>query len=304
MKGFDDPEIYREVLQTLTTGVYLVDRDQHVVFWNDGAEAITGYLSQEVLGRQCGEHLLGHMDRESNILSGTAAPLGTAMRDGRAVQAQLSIRHKSGHPLLVRLRAVPVRDGGGKIIGAAECFELAGAKLHFDHRVNKLQSLGCTDRVTGALSREFTETQIKEHLETFAVHHVPFSVLAIRADNLEDLRVRDGTGAVTAVMRTMAETLTNSIRPTDLLGHGAEGEFLALLKECHTWEAIRVGERLRKMVHCSEVSWWGDPISLSASMGGTGARDGDTVETIVERARAALEESISQGGDLVIMDEE
>jgi len=50
----DDPEIYRTVLQRLSVAVYFVDREQRIVFWNHGAEEITGYLSQQALGHQNG----------------------------------------------------------------------------------------------------------------------------------------------------------------------------------------------------------------------------------------------------------
>ena len=30
----DDPEIHRTVLQRLSVGVYFVDREQRIVFWN------------------------------------------------------------------------------------------------------------------------------------------------------------------------------------------------------------------------------------------------------------------------------
>jgi PAS domain S-box-containing protein len=51
MSEFDSPEIFRSVLETLLTGVYLVDRNRKILFWNDGAEEITGYLRQDVVGR-------------------------------------------------------------------------------------------------------------------------------------------------------------------------------------------------------------------------------------------------------------
>jgi PAS domain S-box-containing protein len=33
----DKPEIYRKILESLQTGIYLVDHDQKILFWNDGA---------------------------------------------------------------------------------------------------------------------------------------------------------------------------------------------------------------------------------------------------------------------------
>lgn len=48
MPESNDPEIYRSVLEHLETGVYIVDRNRRVRFWNEGAEQITGFLRQDV----------------------------------------------------------------------------------------------------------------------------------------------------------------------------------------------------------------------------------------------------------------
>ena len=54
----DNPEIFRSILETLPTGVYLVDRDRKILFWNRAAENVTGYLRQDVVGHFLREHLL------------------------------------------------------------------------------------------------------------------------------------------------------------------------------------------------------------------------------------------------------
>src|SRR6202042_1583475 len=53
MSVFKDPEIYRIVLESMQTGLYMVDRDQRIQFWNEGAEKITGYFRQDVVGHFC-----------------------------------------------------------------------------------------------------------------------------------------------------------------------------------------------------------------------------------------------------------
>ena len=46
-------EIYRAVLDSLPVAVCAVNRDGKVILWNEGAERVTGYLRQDVLGRMC-----------------------------------------------------------------------------------------------------------------------------------------------------------------------------------------------------------------------------------------------------------
>src|ERR1035438_1118966 len=121
MLDLESPEVLRTVLESLKIGVCLVDHDRKIVFWNHGAEAITGYLQQEVLGRFCGEFLLVKRERNRMICE-QACPLLSAMRDGRPRDAPAYLHHKAGYPVPVSIRAIPIRDPQGHVIGAAETF--------------------------------------------------------------------------------------------------------------------------------------------------------------------------------------
>ena len=54
-----DPELFRNVLEGLHNGVYVMDRSGKILFWNDGAERIAGYLRQGMMGRVSQEQLSG-----------------------------------------------------------------------------------------------------------------------------------------------------------------------------------------------------------------------------------------------------
>ncbi len=82
MAGLGSEELYRMVLDSLPVAVCAVDREGKVILWNDGAERVTGYLRQDVLGRLCTEAFLEHADMENNPLEGNA---GRQMFDGAGV---------------------------------------------------------------------------------------------------------------------------------------------------------------------------------------------------------------------------
>ena len=58
MAEFEDPEIFRSILEDLPIGLDLVDRDRRILFWSGAAEEITGYLRQDVVGRHCRDDIL------------------------------------------------------------------------------------------------------------------------------------------------------------------------------------------------------------------------------------------------------
>ncbi len=81
-----DSMICQQVLECLPTGVFAVDREGKINFWNAGAERITGYLKQEVLGRVCSDGFLEHSEGENNTLTGNAAPVLATLREGRGIR--------------------------------------------------------------------------------------------------------------------------------------------------------------------------------------------------------------------------
>jgi PAS domain S-box-containing protein len=114
MQMADDSEFYRAVLDSVMAGVYLVDKTGRILFWNTGAEKISGYLRQEILGRSALHDFLGHLDPDNNPIDGELLPVSIALRDGKDNAAQVSIRHKSGNRILTRLHAAPIRDRVGR----------------------------------------------------------------------------------------------------------------------------------------------------------------------------------------------
>ena len=297
MSDFTDPNLFRSVLEHLHMAVYVVGRDGKIVFWNDGAERITGYLRQDVIGRVCSDNFLGEADGDENELSGPFARVAAAPRDGKALQAQVSLRHKSGHRIPVQLWAFPIHNAQGVVVGAAETFEESIAVADWDRRQNKLATYGCLDQASGVLNHGMIQSHLREHLGMFAEHPVPFSLLCIQIDGLEKIQLRDGPAAIASVLRVMGQTLENTLRPTDFLGRWQENEFLAILTECSSSEITRAAERLRRMAGASKIAWWGDRLPVTISLGGTAVKAGDSPEAIVIRAEYALHESIAHGGN-------
>ena len=297
MPSLSEIDFFRGILDNLHVAVYVVDREGKILFWNDGAERITGYLRQDVIGRLHADNFLGETDEEDHELSGSLAPTAIAMREGKGTQALVSMRHKSGHRVPVQLWAFPVRNSDGVIIGAAESFEESIALAEWDRRQTKLATFGCIDEASGVLNHDVTQSHIGENIRLFEEHHVPFSILCMEMDHLDKVLARHGPGAIAAILRVVGQTLENNVRPTDYLGRWQSNRFLAILTECSGNEIERASERLRRMVNASKIAWWGDSVPVTISVGGAAVKHGDTVEAMVLRAEHALSESIAEGGN-------
>lgn len=76
-------------------GVLAVDRDQRIVLWNGGAEALLGFKAEEVLGRNCYE-VIGGRDESGQVVCQADCRNMVATRRRELVRT---------HDLLVRTKA-------------------------------------------------------------------------------------------------------------------------------------------------------------------------------------------------------
>lgn len=105
------------VLESITDGVFAVDREQRVVsFFNKAAERITGFSAEEALGRHC-------FDVFRSRDCQTRCPVERTMTAGESVVDFPSvILNKAGVEVPVSIAAAPIRDERGVVVGAVEIF--------------------------------------------------------------------------------------------------------------------------------------------------------------------------------------
>lgn len=294
---FQDPEIYIAALDNLPIGVYMVDANLRVVFWNHGAEMITGYLAQDVLGRRCREKFLIDLDESNPVACGEACQLTDSMREGKPREADVLLRHRSGHRIPVHVRATPLRDSTNKIVGATECFEENRFRVFVDS--SNTEKKAEMDEVTGLPNIEKTMAKLQEAFQESAEHRLPLCVLVAEVDQLQNFQQVQGKDAVAAARAVVAHTLTNALRPQDVVGCWEQNRFLGIVKNCDSAVLHRVGERVRKMESYSGVEWWGDELPVTVSIGGTSMYEGDDLTKLVDRAMTALQQSVNAGGNCV-----
>ena len=97
-------DLYRTIVENMHDGLYFVDRERRITYWNRGAERITGYSAAEVVGTSCADNILVHVDALGRQLCQGSCPLIAAMADGAAHEAEVFLHHKQGHRLPVWVR--------------------------------------------------------------------------------------------------------------------------------------------------------------------------------------------------------
>jgi PAS domain S-box-containing protein len=102
-----------QALDIAADGAYVIDEEQHIVYWNQVAEEILGYKSQEVLGQVCYE-IIGGLDDEGHSICRYHCHVATTAVTGSPVTSyETCARTKSGQLrwIEVSILTFPASDG-------------------------------------------------------------------------------------------------------------------------------------------------------------------------------------------------
>ena len=159
----------------------------------------------------------------------------------------------------------------------------------------KLEVESITDGLTGIYNYRFLIRSIRLELKRASRFEYPFSFLMIDVDNLKEYNDRNGHLSGSRALRDIARVITQSCREIDLVAKYGGDEFALLLPQTGLEGALRLGQRMLTAV--SRFKFDGaTPGLLTCSIGiAVYPDDARTVETIIERADAALYLAKSRG---------
>ncbi len=300
--ALSQPELFIEVLDSLSDPVYLVDRGRTIRFWNRACERVTGYRAVEVVGRRCFDDILRHVDENGRRLCVGFCPLAHTMRDGEPRQTRVWLHHKRGHRLPVFVGVNPIRDSAGQIIGAIETFTDESTLAATQERVAELERLAMVDALTGVPNRRYLELTLPSRLAELRRHGAPFVAAFADIDHFKQINDAHGHDAGDAILRMTATTLAGNLRGSDELARYGGEEFVLLLHHTDAEASRSVCERLRKLVASSSLDTPGGPVSVTVSFGATLATPNDSPESVLRRADALLYHSKENGRDRITTD--
>jgi len=297
----DNENFYHAILDNLYDGVYLVDRDRKISYWNRGAERITGYCAGEVIGSRCSDNILMHVDSRGTLLCRDLCPLAATMLDGSDRTDDVYLQHKDGHRVSVNVRITPLRDEQGAIIGGVEVFTENSQKLSAIARMEAFEKLAYLDPLTGTANRRFAEITLHARHEEFRRYGWPFGLIFIDIDRFKCINDECGHVAGDEVLKMVAKTLMNSARSFDVVARWGGDEFIAVITNVDYEQLVATANRFRSLVERSNRAA-GPVKQVTISIGATLARGDDTEETLLERADRFMYESKNAGKNRVTAD--
>lgn len=198
-------------------------------------------------------------------------------------------------------------DNAGMAAGAFEALVLSAGLAYRSMELRRdrdsARQLANIDPLTGLLNRRAWSERVRRLMAEDAA---PPSVLFIDLDHFKALNDRHGHDLGDRALAAVANSLKQNLRSQDLLArHGGE-ELVAALPGCELDVAARLAEQLRQRVGRLRIEGISPAeaysATLSLSIGVARLRPGETLESLVRRADAAMYAAKRAGRDRVEVD--
>ncbi|MGA1870899.1 MAG: sigma-54 interaction domain-containing protein [bacterium] len=116
MNSLNSCDYFSVILNSITDGVFTVDNNWRITFFNKAAEKITGLPGKKAIGKCCQDIFL------ANICKGECALKKTIKTGYPVVSRKINITRVDGKKIPVSISTAILRDKSGNIIGGVETF--------------------------------------------------------------------------------------------------------------------------------------------------------------------------------------
>ncbi len=286
---------FESIIENLHDGLYFVDLNRVITYWNKSAEQISGFKAIEVVGKSCSENILTHVDSDGNSLCTSMCPIAAAIADGKRRETEVYMHHKDGHRIPVSVRVSTLTDKEGTIIGGIELFTDISNKKINELRIKELEKLALLDNLTQLANRTYIEREIQSRLEEKKRLNISFGILFIDVDHFKSFNDTYGHEVGDEVLKFVANTFVACARPFDLYGRWGGEEFIGIIRNINGKDLETLGNRLRSMLEASYVVRENEKLNVTISIGATVVNENDTIEGLIKRADILMYNSKAAG---------
>ncbi|MBA2316865.1 MAG: GGDEF domain-containing protein [Euzebyales bacterium] len=189
----------------------------------------------------------------------------------------------------------------GLAAGIVLLFVLAHAKEEVADaraRTAALERMAFADALTGLPNRRALRDALEQRMAEAARYSYALSVVAIDLDSFKQVNDQHGHASGDLVLKGVASTMAEELRGVDAFGRWGGEEFLIVALGIDAIAAQHLAERCREVLadSCARTA-----PAVTASFGVASHRAGDTIETLLARADAALYAAKDAGRNRVMV---
>ncbi len=290
------------IIKNLYEGVCIVDKNRKIVFWNTGAEEITGYKKDEVINSFCYKDILKQLDLNGKSLCDDGCPFQYSLDTGEISESDVFMHHKLGHRIPVTAKTMPLYDDNKNVIAAIKVFTDTRSRKDKFEENRKLKELLVVDTLTGIYNRRYLDFHLENIVKENKQFDVPFAILFFDIDQFKEVNDTYGHSVGDGVLKTIATTLKSNLRGDDVISRWGGEEFIAVVRIADEKSLKLLAEKLRLLCansdykHDSETS-----ITATVSIGGTMYTKGETINEVIERADSYMYQAKQAGRNKIII---
>ena len=288
---------HQELLDNLFDGVYYVDKERRITYWNKAAERITGFQSSEVLGSLCSDNILRHINTKGHELCTNGCPLHITIGDGKMRDVSLFLHHKMGHRVPVQIRIAPIMNEAGEIIGGVEVFSDNSKTIEVLEKLEEMKKEVFIDALLQIGNRRYAEMVFETQLYELKAFNVSFCVVLLDIDKFKQINDKFGHIIGDKILLMVTKTIQNILRNIDAIARWGGDELLVFIPNATQSGLKEILNRIRIFVEKSFIVVNNEKISVTVSLGATFAKAEDTLETIIDRADSQMYNSKRDGGN-------
>jgi diguanylate cyclase (GGDEF)-like protein len=279
-----------QILETLSLGVFVLDPEGRIAYWNRWLESASDLPRAEAVGRSVFELFpeLGTSVFRRNLKSVLA--FGNFAYFSQKVHGRLlNLRPLPGSPAGFELMEQncamgPIREDGKVAYAYVTVQDVSELVSH--ERI--LAELATKDVLTSAFNRRFFDRRLAEELERCERYGRSLGLVMLDIDFFKAVNDRYGHQFGDQALRMAVELWKKALRTSDLVARYGGEEFCILLPEAGLEESLALAERLRASVAEAEVRCLEQTARITVSAGVAVSRASDCADGILRRADEAL----------------
>lgn len=152
-----------------------------------------------------------------------------------------------------------------------------------------------TDPLTGKSNRLILNATLKHEVGLYHRYNVPLTLLVLDVDNFKKINDEHGHDCGDKVIKAIADTVSDCVRETDTLVRYGGDEFVILLSNTPAEGAHRISEHIRDTLAHLELTYQGETIHFTSSIGCASLTDEDVGNSLFMRADDALSAAKKSG---------
>ncbi|NNJ27359.1 diguanylate cyclase [Alienimonas chondri] len=289
---------YLSLLETLYEGFCLLDADLRCTVWSSGLEDLMGRRASELRGEIRTGRTLEFAAPDGTPLPDRDRPLDRVLNTGRPVAETVKVRRsarirrpgesdETSEWADVEVQVFPLTDSQGGVRGVAEIYRNLNRQQHRPREFKELRRAATRDALTGVANRGELESRLSRALRESSEEGRPLAVMFLDLDKFKMINDTWGHGVGDEVLKHLSTLLKTECYSGETVGRYGGEEFVIICPQTDLEAAAKRADRLRRAIADTKVNGRTQP-RPTASFGVAAAEEGDTVESLVQRADAGL----------------